>query len=269
MKTIFLFLLLLISCASATAQEIFKNSELTITSIDKNTWMIETTDRTTMYLVAGSERALLIDTGTNCEALDEIVGKITTLPLSVVVTHDHPDHSGNIRYFDEVYMHPLDTVVRMGGEFQGTYHWVNDGDVFDLGDRSLEVVWLPGHTPGSIVLLDPATQTCYSGDAFGSGLVWLQILPILPLQTYYESCVRMEKIMMEQNITKIYCGHFQHQNKTLSLDYIVDMKNLAQRLAAGDTSGSLPYPMRNYADRACDKPVIATNGSAKIVYCDR
>ena len=260
------FLFLILSCAVLSAQEVFKNSELTISQLEQGVWVVETFDMTTMYIVEGTQRAMLIDTGTKCEALDEVVRKITSKPLDVIITHNHPDHAGNIRYFDEVYMHPLDSIIKMGTEFSGKYKWLNDGDVFDLGDRKIEVVWTPGHTPGSIVLLDPAINAVYSGDAFGSGQVWLQLRPHLPMTTYYESCVRMEKIMQEQNITKVYCGHYPPLKKALPIDYIVEMKDLAKRLSEGDTTGSRPYqsPFKN--EMVADKPAMAVNGMAMIVY---
>ena len=40
-----------------------------------------------------------------------------------------------------------------------------DGDVFDLGDRKIEVIEAGGHTAGSVVLIDPLTRIAYSGDA--------------------------------------------------------------------------------------------------------
>jgi glyoxylase-like metal-dependent hydrolase (beta-lactamase superfamily II) len=164
-------------------------------------------------------------------------------------------------------MHPADSAVRMGVEFYGTYRWLADGDVFDLGNRTLEVVLTPGHTPGSIVLLDPSINACYSGDAFGSGQVWLQLRPHVPMQTYYESCIRMEKIMQEQNITKLYCGHYPYLKRALGLGYLIEMRDLAKRLSEGDTSGSRPYQMPFKAGNiACDKPAMATNGMAMIVY---
>ena len=249
---------------SGQAQEVFKNSALTVSLLDKGVWVIETTDMTTMYIVEGTNRALLIDTGTNCEALDEVVRKITSKPFDVVVLHNHPDHAGNIRYFDEVYMHSLDTTVRLGNSvFNGKYIWLKDGDVFDLGNRKIEVIWTPGHTPGSIVLLDPAINACYTSDSFGSGQVWMQLEPFVPMKTYYESCVRMEKIMREQNITKIYCGHYPYVKQALPIDYIVDMKELAKRLSEGDTSGSKPYQM---PFRINGTPASVTLRSATIVF---
>jgi glyoxylase-like metal-dependent hydrolase (beta-lactamase superfamily II) len=264
--TLLTTLFCLLSCAVVTAQEVFRNADLAISVLDKGVWVVETTDMTTMYIVEGSERALLIDTGTKCDSLDKIVRSITSKPLTVVLTHNHADHAGNIRYFDEVYMHPLDSVIRMGIGFHGKYLWMKEGDVFDLGDRKLEVYLMPGHTPGSIVLLDKTINACYSGDAFGSGQVWLQLRPHVPMTTYYEACARMEKIMREQNITKLYCGHYPYLKRALGLNYIVEMRDLAKRLSEGDTSGSHPYQMPFKNDIVCDKPAIAINGMAMIVY---
>lgn len=44
-----------------------------------------------------------------------------------------------------------------------------DGDVIDLGGRRLEVLHLPGHSPGSIGLWEAATGTLFSGDAVYDG----------------------------------------------------------------------------------------------------
>jgi glyoxylase-like metal-dependent hydrolase (beta-lactamase superfamily II) len=264
--TLFTTLLCLLSCAVTTAQEVFRNDQLAITPLEDGVWVVETADMTTMYIVEGAERALLIDTGTQCDSLDRIVRRITAKPFDVVLTHNHIDHAGNIRYFDEVYMHPLDSAVRVGIEFHGKYKWMKEGDVFDLGNRKLEVFLMPGHTPGSIVLLDRSINACYSGDAFGSGQVWLQLRPHVPMTTYYESCMRMEQIMRTQGITKLYCGHYPYLKRALGLDYIIAMRDLAKRLSEGDTSGSRPYQMPFKNDIVCDKPAMAANGMAMIVY---
>jgi glyoxylase-like metal-dependent hydrolase (beta-lactamase superfamily II) len=41
---------------------------------------------------------------------------------------------------------------------------VEEGDVIDLGDRTLTVLHLPGHTPGEIGLWEEATRTLFAGD---------------------------------------------------------------------------------------------------------
>jgi glyoxylase-like metal-dependent hydrolase (beta-lactamase superfamily II) len=264
-KTILFLILCLFSCTIVSAQEVFKNDELSISVLDKGVWVVETADMTTMYIVEGTKRAMLIDTGTKCEALDSIVRTITKKPLYVVLTHNHGDHSGNAHYFSEVYLHPLDTVVQ-SKPYPGKYHWLKDGDVFDLGDRKIEVSLMPGHTPGSVVLIDSSIHAIYTGDAFGSGELWMQLRPHVPMKTLYESCIRMEKIMRKQNITKLYLGHYPYLKRAMGLDYLLDMKQLAKQLSDGDLSGSTPYQYASRPTRSNEKVASVKKGDAIIVF---
>ena len=107
-------IIILFSCLGfcfKTTGQVFQNSELTITKLEDNMWVIETNDKTTMYLVEGTQKAMLIDTGTKIEKLDSIISLITKKPLVVVITHAHSDHAGNIKFFKEIWMHPADTFV--------------------------------------------------------------------------------------------------------------------------------------------------------------
>ncbi|HWA42129.1 MAG TPA: MBL fold metallo-hydrolase [Hypericibacter adhaerens] len=52
---------------------------------------------------------------------------------------------------------------------------VEEGDVIDLGDRVFEVLHLPGHSPGSIGLLERKTETLFSGDAVYDGPLFDQL----------------------------------------------------------------------------------------------
>lgn len=264
-KIVVSILYLMLVWSVATAQEVFKNDELTISKLENRTWVVETNDMTTMYILEGDDQAMLIDTGTKCKELDKVVRKITQKPLIVVLTHNHRDHAGNIHYFDEVHMHPADTTVFPNSDYEGKFKWMKDGDVFDLGGRKIEVLLMAGHTPGSVIFTDHSIQAAFTGDAFGSGQVWLHLQPHVPMSKYYASCTRMEKVMNEQNITKLYIGHFPHVKRPLGIDYIVEMKELAKRLNEGDIAGAKDYPNMGI-DIACEKPMIATNGKAMIVF---
>ena len=257
--------LILFATMAGISQEVFKNSDLTITKLEKNMWVVETTDKTTMYIIEGSKKAMLIDTGTQCEKLDEVIKQITQKPLIVMVTHIHPDHAGNIRYFDQIYFHPGDTVLMrtMKVAYNGKINYVKDGEKFDLGGTTVEALFTPGHTPGSIVLLDRAAGNCYSGDAFGSGQVWMQLLPHVSMATYAESCRTMEALM-DKGITKIYCGHYPYVKKAYDKTYITEMRQLAERLSKGTAPEGKPYPTK--VGIGTQNPMITTIGSASIVY---
>lgn len=265
MKRFFTIAFLLLLMQGVFAQ-IFKNKDLSVTKLENDMWVIETTDNTTMYIVEGKDKAMLIDTGTKCDSLDEVVKKITKKPLYVVVTHIHPDHSGNINNFSDIYFHPADTVLmkHLGKSYSGKVHFIKDGYVFDLGSKQIEVSHMPGHTPGSIVLLDKQTGSCFSGDAFGSGQVWLQLWPFSPMKTYIKTCEKMEKLM-DKGITKIYCGHYPYVKKAYGKAYIDDMLKLAITIDKGKVYDAKPYPTKIVALKS-KNPMIATLGLASIVY---
>jgi hydroxyacylglutathione hydrolase len=257
---VFVIMLSCLGFSNKAAAQVFQNNELTITKLENNMWVLETNDKTTMYLVEGIHKALLIDTGTKIEKLDSIISVITKKPLMVVITHAHPDHDGNINYFKEIWMHAADTVL-LQGIFSGKLNFVKDGDIFDLGGTQIEVSHMPAHTPGSIVLLDRKAGICYSGDAFGSNQVWLQLKPLSPLQTYVNSCLKMEKLM-DNGIEKIYCGHYPYVKKAYDKSYITSMRQLAESLIAGTAPEPQPYPTKV----GCTNPMSVTNGTVTIVF---
>jgi hydroxyacylglutathione hydrolase len=240
--------------------QVIQNDKLAITKLEDNMWLIETSDNCTMYLVEGSQKALLVDTGTKVEKLDTVVRFITKKPLIVVITHAHGDHAGSIGFFKEIYMHPADTLLSLR-KFEGKINFVKDGDVFDLGGTQIEVSHMPAHTPGSIVLLDKKAGNCYSGDAFGANHVWLQLKPLSPLQTYVNSCLKMEKLM-DSGINKVYCGHYVYIKKPYDKSYITTMRQLAEALIHGTAPEAQPYSQKV----GCPNPMSVTSGPATIVF---
>ncbi len=263
-KTILFSFVLLLFVRIASAQSVFKNNDLEITKLEDKLWVVETSDKTTMYIVEGDAKAMLIDTGTKCEKLNEVVRKITKKPILVVITHMHGDHAGNMDQFGEVYMHPADSVLlKQVKPYPGKIHYVTNGQIFDLGGKKLEICHMPAHTPGSIVILDRKEGNCYSGDAFGSGQVWLQLKPYATMKTYINSCRTMEKLM-DEGINKVYCGHYPYVKKAYDKSYITDMRKLAESLDSGTQKDAKPFDRK--VSIGCDHPMIATLGPASIVY---
>jgi glyoxylase-like metal-dependent hydrolase (beta-lactamase superfamily II) len=265
MKKIKIVFILWISCFYAYSQEVFKNEELRISRLEKNVYVIETSDMTTMYIIEGKNKSVLIDTGTKCSALDSIVRLITQKPLMVVATHAHPDHIGNIGYFEEIYIHPADNELLKSYNYKGKVHYLYVGDVIDLGGTQLEVDLMPGHTPGSIILLDRAEAIAYTGDAFGSGQIWMQLKPHVPMAVYFESCKRM-LAWMDKGITKLYCGHYPFVKKALGKDYLLTMTALAKRLCEEDTIGAVTAPNAKVGAMGADNPMMLSDGVVAIVF---
>lgn len=265
MKNLILFIGVLF-CGHFGYSQVFSNNDLSITQLEKGMWVVETSDNATMYLIEGDNKAMLIDVGTKCQDLDKVIKRITDKPLEVVLTHFHPDHAGNIAYFDTVYMHEGDTaLIRMLKiPYTGEIEYVSDGDEIDLGNRKIEILHAPGHTPGSIVLLDTKTSSCFTGDAFGSGQVWLQLEPYSSIDTYIRSCKIMQAKMSSEGITKIYCGHYPYVKTAFDKKYLADMQNLAEGLKNGTAPEARPYEVK--VSIGSQNPMIATLGQASIVF---
>lgn len=79
---------------------------------------------------------------------------------------------------------------------------VVDGDVIDLGDRRLRVVHLPGHTPGSIVLLDEDLRWLYTGDVLNDGAVFDEMYGA-DIPTYVASMRRLRDL----DVATVHPGH--------------------------------------------------------------
>jgi len=262
MKKLFGIAFMVLGSTLAISAQVFKNEDIQISLLEEHVWIGETSDNGTLYIIEGNDKALLIDTGTECDSLDTIVRLITQKPLQVVLTHAHHDHDGNIGFFSEIYMHPGDTVL-FPKTYRGKVNFVEDGTRFDLGDKIIEVCHMPGHTPGSIILLDRAAGSCYTGDAFGSGQVWLQLKPYSPMETYIESCNRMIKLM-DEGIEKMYCGHYFYIKKAFDKNHMIKMRDLAISIKEGTVVN--PQPFDRKVSIGCDNPMIATSGDIGIVY---
>ena len=79
---------------------------------------------------------------------------------------------------------------------------VEEGDTVDIGNRQFEVLHLPGHSPGSIGLWEPASGTLFSGDAVYDG----PLLDELPESDVSKYCATMERLL-ELPVTVVHGGH--------------------------------------------------------------
>ena len=162
----------------------------------------------TSFLIVGSKRALLFDTGLGVAPIGEVVRRLTDRPVVVVNSHTHFDHAGgnggfgDIRNVDSPYSRASargEVPDSVAGYARGTLaedrvcgplpagfagreyrlpRWeaaghVVDGEQLDLGGRVLEVIVTPGHTPDSICLLDRANGLLFTGDTYYSGEIYL------------------------------------------------------------------------------------------------
>jgi hydroxyacylglutathione hydrolase len=180
-----------------------------------------------MYLVVGKEKALLIDTGNPGNISPADVNAITNLPLLVVNTHAHPDHSGSNGAFGKVYVHEADLESAKGYSRGGNVELVpiKEGYIFDLGGKKLEVIAVPGHTAGSICLLDAQEKLLFGGDTANTE-TWAFISNV-PLETYKKSMERLLKWKDQYDL--LLPGH----NEVLPVSYIDELIACADEILTG------------------------------------
>ena len=246
MKKMFLMALLCLAGTMAMAQGqrmpyqervVYEGEDVTFRQIDAHTWEGngKMMANETLYIVEGEERALLIDAGTNIKDLDKIVAGITSKPVTLVATHVHPDHTGaSVNYFKEIYINAADmvNVKEMMGDYKGEIKYLTDGEVIDIGGRQIEVIFTPGHTPGSTTFIDREAHYGFSGDAFGSG----NLLLTTNFTTLALTCQRMSEYMQKYGIEKLYPGHYMGVNVE-TLKRVQDMLQMSRDALAGKVEG--------------------------------
>lgn len=176
------------------------------------------------YLILGTERALLFDTGLGIGEISKVVKRLTALPVTVLNSHTHFDHiGGNFEFRSTLGMKTkftLDNALGMPSArvkdalqparvcgrlpedvdpdsysihaFQIS-EFVKDSYRINLGGRELEVVLTPGHTPDSLCLLDRANRLLFTGDTFYPGPIYL-FTPETDFIAYVRSVEKLAKL---------------------------------------------------------------------------
>ena len=177
---------------------VYQDDHVVFRQIDEHTWIGNghLVYNESLYLVEGNDRALLIDAGTYIPDLDKIVAKITSKPITMMLTHAHGDHVGGVGAFPEVYLNAGDMTIVPNNirNYQGQIKYLNDGEVIDLGGREIEVIFTPGHTAGSTTFFDKVRHYGFSGDAFGS----TNLLVFINLSTEMYTAERIERYEEER-----------------------------------------------------------------------
>jgi glyoxylase-like metal-dependent hydrolase (beta-lactamase superfamily II) len=187
-------------------------------------------EETISYLILGKQKALLFDTGMGISDIRKVVTELIQLPIIVLNSHTHDDHvGGNWQFYPNYAMdwhfgaiYSMDTdfsrINAKGsvadaqaeiapGEICGdlpknfdarsyrTKPWaitkyIHDGDKLDLGNRTIEIIATPGHTPDAISLYDRANGQLFTGDTYYPAPIWLY-RPETDLDAYAKSIARL------------------------------------------------------------------------------
>lgn len=94
---------------------------------------------------------------------------------------------------------------------------VEDGDTVDLGDRHFEVMHLPGHSPGSMGLWEPASGVLFSGDAIYDGTL-IDLLEDSSIPDYIQTMERLRALP----VSVVHGGHEASFGRDRLLEIIDD-----------------------------------------------
>ena len=174
----------------------------TVEKIDAQTFAVSEYkhwEETHCYLLCGSERAVLIDTGLGVANIKKVVEDLADMPVAVLTTHVHWDHIGGHKYFKDFAIHenevswiserfPLSLqavkkiLMLKPCEFPAGFclddyqifkgiptRILHDSDLIDLGNRTLKVIHTPGHSPGHCCFYEQDRGLLYSGDLIYKG----------------------------------------------------------------------------------------------------
>lgn len=264
-------------------------SDVKILPLGKDTWQIQDGEGSSciyLYLLAGDERAMLIDTGLwNIDAAG-IAQSLTAKPVFAVNTHGHLDHISANDQFEEVYLHPADEdVFAQHSSYEVRLAFarglmaeqglpvslldepplrektqracslaqrenrkpLQDGMVFDLGGRHVRVVETPGHTLGSVCLLDEENRWLFSGDTVCDQGVLLHFPHSAPVAVFLESVRKLQALSGQYDV--IWPGHHRFP---LEKEILRRYASCAQRLIQGEQG----------------TPVTSAAGAAMLLSCE-
>lgn len=188
------------------------------------------------YLILGNEKALLFDSGMGLDSMSVLVDQLTDLPIVVINSHSHYDHIGSNHEFEHIlaldtaYMHQwakkgwnhemvkhevspeafcleklpyMDTANYRIEPFTIT-EFIKDGHRIELGERELQVISVPGHTPDAIALYEEESGYLWTGDTFYEAPIWL-FFEGTDLKAYEKSIQRLAGLHPKLN--RVFPAH--------------------------------------------------------------
>lgn len=217
-----------------------------------------------MYLLKGTERAVLVDTCLGVGNIRSVVENITKLPITVLLSHGHVDHAMGAPLFEDVYMNHADKKVYiahspievrqgyieagLGAESKKVKELeyvpvkkpdfikpLNDGDIFDLGELHVEAYALAGHTPGSMVFLIPEERILITGDAANNSTFLFDEFS-LTVEEY-----RKNVIQLKDRLAGRYNRCFlMHHDMEASGELLNNIEQVCENILSGNTD-DIPF----------------------------
>ena len=179
-----------------------------------------------LYLIFGSERALLIDTGAGASDAAQVTQKLIakwckrakreSIPLVVSHTHAHGDHTSGDKGFEGLPNTTLiPATVEAAQKAFGISEWPTQAGSIDLGGRVIDVLAIPGHQPAHLAYYDRQTGILHTGDHLYPGRLYVSDFP-----AYLASSRRLVEFTATRPVSHIVGCHIE-QSSTPFVDYPV------------------------------------------------
>jgi hydroxyacylglutathione hydrolase len=180
-----------------------------------------------------TKRAICIDPGDDSEEIVNAIDRHGLELQAIACTHAHLDHIGGVAGLKKrkpeakVIIHPADEAIyqqlpnqpawigiprsqwsELGFDFEAPpqidQHW-SDGQTYQVGELSFQVIHCPGHTPGHVVLFEPAERKVFVGDCLFAGSIGRTDLPGGSTEQLMDSLFK--KILPLGDDVEVYSGH--------------------------------------------------------------
>lgn len=239
----------------------------TAEKIGEGAYRIDEAGLSNSYLLLGDAAALLIDTSDGAGNLSKCVEQLTDKPVTVAVTHRHPDHIGGAWMFGEYYASKEDCkapynfmcrrfmcrlmvrACRQKTEFRQPFFQktkilpLTDGQTFDLGGRVVCAEAVPGHTAGSFMFIDEREKLLFTGDDVNPCL-WMQLPGCIKLNDWLPGAYKVLSYL-----EKGYTAWNGHEDGKQPVEQVQKTIALVKELIQMKSSGTLPERKGVYPDK--------------------
>jgi hydroxyacylglutathione hydrolase len=198
--------------------------EITVTSFQQHTRVVG---------CAKTRRAICVDPGDDSESITRAIDQHGFELQAIACTHAHLDHVGGVAGLKkrkpeaQIIIHAADEPLYLELPNQPSWlgiprsqwadygfdyeqpptadeYWV-DGQIYEVGELSFKIIHCPGHTPGHVVLFEPAEKKVFVGDCLFAGSIGRTDLPGGSTEQLMDSL--FNKILPLGDDVTVYSGH--------------------------------------------------------------